>query len=161
MKSGNCCRKPTVESRQAERRRPPKPITTAATIGVAAWNRVSVNCSRSRRPPLCRRCRTERFPMGEGEPIRRTVTLTVAQGLHLTPISVLVRRAGNFSSRILLSFDGRTADARSVYDLMLLAAPCGAILTIEAQGQDATLAVAEIEKLFAEGFRIPPTAENS
>lgn len=97
--------------------------------------------------------------MGEGEPVRRTVTLKVKQGLHLTPISVLVRHAGKYESRISLSFDGRTADARSVYDLMLLAAPCGAILTVETEGPDAAAAADEVEQLFVDGFRISPSGD--
>jgi phosphotransferase system HPr (HPr) family protein len=97
--------------------------------------------------------------MGDGEPIRKKVTLTVSQGLHLTPISVLVRNAGRFTSQISLTFDGRTADIRSVYDLMLLAAPCGSILTLEADGPDAAAAVDEIERLFVEGFPVQPVPE--
>jgi len=100
--------------------------------------------------------------MGEGsEPIRRQVTLTVEQGLHLTPISVLVRHAGKFSCRITLTFDGRVADARSVYDLMLLGAPCGSIMTLETDGSDAEAAADHIEKLFLEEFQVPPAAENT
>jgi phosphotransferase system HPr (HPr) family protein len=100
--------------------------------------------------------------MGEGEePIRRKVTLKVKQGLHLTPISVLVRHAGRFSSRISLSFDGRVADVSSVYDLMLLAAPCGSEMTLETQGDDAAAAADEIERLFLDGFQIEEGRDSS
>lgn len=69
--------------------------------------------------------------------VTRKVTLAIPNGLHLAPISRIVESAGQFESRIGIEFDGKTADARSVYDLMLLAATCGAPLLISAEGDDA------------------------
>lgn len=86
--------------------------------------------------------------------IRRQVRVTPEHGLHLTPISVLVRSAMKFSSAISLSFDGKRADVKSAFDLMLLAAPCGAILDLECCGADADAAAAEVEGLFQRGFAI-------
>lgn len=83
-----------------------------------------------------------------------TVKLTVANGLHLSPISQVVQRASSFSAEIRLSFDGKTADAKSVYDLMLLAAPFGAVLKLEAIGKDAKAAVDSLVELFNGGFTI-------
>ncbi len=85
----------------------------------------------------------------------RQVRLSVPHGLHLSPISQLVSRASEFSCSVTLSFDGRTADVKSVYDLMLLAAPYGAQLMLEARGADADLAVDALAKLFEGGFLIP------
>lgn len=90
--------------------------------------------------------------MSEADLATRQVTLTVSHGLHLTPISQLVSKANCFSSSITLSFDGKSADAKSVYDLMLLAAPFGARLTLEARGSDAQNAVDSLSKLFEGGF---------
>jgi phosphocarrier protein HPr len=87
--------------------------------------------------------------------ILRQVKVTPEHGLHLSPISQLVRRATSFSAMISLTFDGRRADVKSAFDLMLLAAPCGAILTLECSGADATSAADSIESLFEAGFVIP------
>jgi phosphocarrier protein len=80
------------------------------------------------------------------------VKVTPEDGLHLRPISELVRKATSFSSSIFLSFDGRKADVKSAFDLMLLSAPCGAILSLEVFGSDAEAASAAIHELFEQGF---------
>lgn len=93
--------------------------------------------------------------MSEGEVVSRQVTLALEHGLHLSPISQLVRAASGFSAAVTLSFDGRTADVKSVYDLMLLGAPHGAHLLLEARGADATQAVQALGQLFDGGFAMP------
>ncbi len=91
----------------------------------------------------------------EGEDvICRQVKVTPEHGLHLSPISQLVRQATTFSSSISLTFDGRKADVKSAFDLMLLAAPCGAILSLEVAGNDAPAAADAICWLFEQGFVI-------
>ena len=87
--------------------------------------------------------------------IQRLVRVTPEHGLHLSPISQLVRKAMTFSSSISLSFDDRKADVKSAFDLMLLAAPCGAVLTLEASGADATEAADSLCDLFEQGFVLP------
>ena len=74
--------------------------------------------------------------------------------MHLRPMQLLVRKALTFSSSISLSFDGRRADVKSAFDLMMLAAPTGAILTLEATGADAAAAADAISELFESGFAI-------
>jgi len=69
-------------------------------------------------------------------------------------MQLLVRKALTFSSSISLSFDGRRADVKSAFDLMMLAAPTGAILTLEASGADAVAAADAISELFESGFAI-------
>jgi phosphocarrier protein HPr len=90
--------------------------------------------------------------MGSNELVTRQVVLRVAHGLHLSPISQLVRCASSFQAAVTLSFDGRTADAKSVYDLMQLAAPCGSNLKLEANGVDAEAAAESVAQLFNGGF---------
>ena len=93
--------------------------------------------------------------MDGADVIQRHLRVTPEHGLHLSPISQLVRKAMTFSSSVTLSFDGRRADVKSAFDLMLLAAPCGAILTLECSGPDATTAAHAIGELFEAGFAIP------
>lgn len=84
----------------------------------------------------------------------RQVKVTPGDGLHLRPLQLLVRKALTFSSTITLTFDGRRADVKSAFDLMLLAAPTGAILNLETSGSDAAAAADAISELFETGFLI-------
>lgn len=92
--------------------------------------------------------------MAAEDVVCRKVKVTPEDGLHLRPMQLLVRKALTFSSSISLSFDGRRADVKSAFDLMMLAAPTGAILTLEASGTDAVAAAEAISELFASGFAI-------
>ena len=92
--------------------------------------------------------------MEASEVVRSQVKVTSEDGLHLRPISELVRKAAKFSSSISLSFDGRKADVKSAFDLMILSAPCGAILNLEVSGPDADAATSAIQSLFVQGFLI-------
>ena len=92
--------------------------------------------------------------MENGNAVFRQVRVTPEHGLHLSPISQLVRKALTFSSSISLKFDDRKADVKSAFDLMLLAAPSGAILDLEVSGVDAEVAAESICELFEAGFVI-------
>jgi phosphocarrier protein HPr len=98
--------------------------------------------------------------MSEAELIQRQVKVTPENGLHLSPISQLVRTATSYSSSIVLTFAERRADAKSAFDLMLLAAPCGAILMLEVTGEDAEAAADSICGLFEKGFALPGETSN-
>ena len=69
--------------------------------------------------------------------VTRNVTLAIPNGLHLAPITRIVQTAEDFECSIKVEFDGKSADARSVYDLMLLGATKGAPLVLIADGTDA------------------------
>jgi phosphotransferase system HPr (HPr) family protein len=90
--------------------------------------------------------------MTEHTSIQLKVRVTPENGLHLAPISQLVRTATAYSSAISLSFDGKRADVKSAFDLMLLGAPCGAELHLEIHGADAHAAASAISQLFESGF---------
>jgi len=90
--------------------------------------------------------------------VRREVTLTLENGLHLHPISHIVRCAQSFAGSVSLLHNGKRADAKSAFDLMRLGAECGAVLTVEASGAEAAAAVAGIASLFDSGFGSPDSA---
>ncbi|MEZ6060082.1 MAG: HPr family phosphocarrier protein [Planctomycetaceae bacterium] len=89
---------------------------------------------------------------------RRSVTLGIKNGLHLSPISRLVQAASQCSSAIRIRFDDKVADAKSVYDLMLLGATHGAPLEIEADGDDAEIAIAVVAAIL-DGTVAAPLSE--
>ena len=93
---------------------------------------------------------------------RRRVVVRHDGGLHARPASRVARRASEFESEIALVLvktpiqmstpAGTRADAKNIMDVMLLAAPSGTELDIEAEGPDAAAAVEALEALFADRF---------
>jgi len=82
-----------------------------------------------------------------------TVTVSNKLGMHARPAMLLAEVAGKFSSSITVSHDAHDpVDAKSIMQLMLLAATKGTNLHITADGDDANKAVQELESLINAGF---------
>ena len=64
-----------------------------------------------------------------------------AQGLHMRPAMLFVDTASKYKSKISVSNDVTTVDAKSIMEMTMLAATCGTRLTIRAEGGDAEKAV--------------------
>ena len=73
-------------------------------------------------------------------------------GLHARAAAKFVHVATRFKSQIRVSRDNRSIDGKSIIGILLLAAPCGAYITITANGPDESEAVAELCKLVESGF---------
>lgn len=69
--------------------------------------------------------------------IRRTIRLAVKDGLHARPCSAIAQEMKRFEGRLEIRLHGRTADARSVLEMMTLSAGEGAELELVASGEDA------------------------
>ena len=78
---------------------------------------------------------------------RAVVRIANKKGLHARASAKIVEAAARFQSRIRISKDGQTVDARSIMGLMMLAASEGSEIAIEAEGVDATVALAAIVAL--------------
>ncbi len=78
--------------------------------------------------------------------VRKAVTVRNEQGLHMRPATKITELAKGFSSRIVLKNGERTANGRSMMELLLLIVEPGHELVVEAVGGDAHDAV---EKLAA------------
>lgn len=95
--------------------------------------------------------------MNRNPVVTRDVTVTLKDGLHLTPTSRIVKVAKGYSCDILIHKADRSASAKSPLDILTLGAECGSILTLEATGENAAEAIAALADLFANNF--PPAAE--
>jgi phosphotransferase system HPr (HPr) family protein len=84
-----------------------------------------------------------------GEPLRRTVTITNPQGLHIRPASAFAQLAGTFRSRVTVWKETKGVDGRSPLELLLLAALPGTELIVEVDGEDAEAAVDALAELLA------------
>jgi phosphocarrier protein len=65
---------------------------------------------------------------------------------------MFVKTANRFSCDIFVEKDGEKVNGKSIMGLMMLAAGPGSKLTVHAQGQDASQALAEIETLIKARF---------
>ena len=83
----------------------------------------------------------------------REVPLTNQYGLHARPASRIVGIASRYRSEVTLANGaGRAVNAKSILDVLTLAAGAGARLTIRAVGDDAEQVVAEIAQLVEKKF---------
>jgi len=80
------------------------------------------------------------------------VVLTNKMGLHARPSTQVAMAAGRFGSEVQLAKDGLVVDAKSVLELLMLAAECGSELHITADGEDADQAVETLVKLVESRF---------
>ncbi|MDL2316866.1 HPr family phosphocarrier protein [Desulfovibrio sp. OttesenSCG-928-A18] len=92
---------------------------------------------------------------GKGEGAEKTVFIQDELGLHARPAAKLAQAAQRFSSQITLEYEDMTVDAKSILDILSLAAGRGASLTIRCKGEDADLAAEQLERLFI----MPPDME--
>ncbi|MEM1445904.1 MAG: HPr family phosphocarrier protein [Planctomycetota bacterium] len=76
-------------------------------------------------------------------------------GLHARPAMSVVDVAATFSSDVKISNGKQSVDAKSIMQIMMLAATQGTALTIEADGPDAEQAVAAIKELIDSKFGDP------
>jgi phosphotransferase system HPr (HPr) family protein len=74
------------------------------------------------------------------------VDLKANDDLHLRPMTLIHDTAVRFASDITISRGGKTADAKSVIDMMALAPTRGPI-EFRATGEDAEAALAALEKM--------------
>jgi len=82
----------------------------------------------------------------------RDVVVNLENGLHLTPSSQIVQVLQKFSCQLLIRKGDKVVDAKSMLDLLTLAAEKGELLRLEASGTDAEDAIAAVVRLFDEGF---------
>ena len=80
------------------------------------------------------------------------VTISNRLGLHARPAMALVDTASAFSSDIKIAKDQQVVDAKSIMQLMMLAATKGTQLTVTAEGSDADAAVKAITDLVDSKF---------
>ncbi len=69
------------------------------------------------------------------------------RGLHTRPSTELVKRAISFKAQVSLTYQKNTINAKSILGILMLAAPKGAKIFVEANGEDAEEAVEAILQL--------------
>ena len=75
------------------------------------------------------------------------------QGLHLRPISEIVRISRDYNCEFKISNGDRSGNAKDVYDLLELKAMPDTELILEANGENANKLVEEIVDFFESGYK--------
>lgn len=84
--------------------------------------------------------------------VSRTLKVLNESGIHARPAAMVVEICCRFQSHVTFVKDGMRANAKSIMNIMLLAAEFGAEILVESEGPDEEAALAAIENLFAERF---------
>lgn len=71
-------------------------------------------------------------------------------GIHARPAGLLVKEAKKFTSKIVLSKDGKTAEATKLMAVMALGVKQNHTVTVTAEGDDEEAAIAAMQKFFEE-----------
>ncbi len=87
-------------------------------------------------------------------PVSTTVKLLNKYGLHQRPAMKVIETSGRFSSEVWLVKNGRRCNAKSIIDVIMLAAEYGEELGLETTGEDEQEAAAAMQELFAAKFNL-------
>ena len=79
--------------------------------------------------------------------VTKELILNCNTGLHARPATLLVKKASQFKSEIIIEHNDKKANAKSLIGILSLGVLKGAVIKISAFGADETLAVEEISKL--------------
>ena len=85
--------------------------------------------------------------------VTTTITIQNRLGMHARPAMLFAEIAGKFSAEITVGHaEADAVDAKSIMQLMMLAATQGTDLVIIANGDDADKAIDELSTLVRDGF---------
>lgn len=90
--------------------------------------------------------------MGELPTAGAQLTLLNRQGLHARAAAAFIKALQGLDAEVLVSWEGRTVNGRSILELLTLGAPQGSVLEIHIQGADAAVALAALTKLAENRF---------
>ena len=84
--------------------------------------------------------------------IRRTIVIPNRLGLHMRAANIFANSASRFSARVQVGRGELKVNGKSIMGLMMLAAPCGTEIYVEAEGVDEVSAVNDLVELVRTGF---------
>ena len=79
--------------------------------------------------------------------ISKKVIIKNKLGLHARPAALFVQTANKFDAIITVIKDKEEVNGKSIMGILMLGAEKDSVVLIKAEGQDAELAVEELEKL--------------
>jgi len=82
--------------------------------------------------------------------IKKELVVKNKQGLHARPAALFVQVANKFDSRVTVRRDEEEVNGKSIMGILMLGAEKGSTIIIEAEGDDAHLAIVELEKIIGQ-----------
>lgn len=79
--------------------------------------------------------------------IKKKITVKNKQGLHARPAALFVQIANKFDSRIIVRRNKEAVNGKSIMGILTLGAEKGSSIWIEIEGEDAQVAMLELEKI--------------
>jgi len=79
--------------------------------------------------------------------IKKEIIVKNKQGLHARPAAMFVQVANKYDSRITLKNNSDEVNGKSIMGILMLGAEQGSVIIIEAEGEDAPMAIEELEKI--------------
>ena len=84
--------------------------------------------------------------------IKETIKIKNKLGIHARPATLLAQEAGKYKSEIFISKDGIEVNAKSIMDIMMIAAEHGSTLNISINGPDEQEAAQALKNIFKKIF---------
>ncbi|MFI3164784.1 MAG: HPr family phosphocarrier protein [Bacillota bacterium] len=85
--------------------------------------------------------------------INSTVTVTAPEGLHLRPAGILSKLVRNYNSETIIKFEGKDINAKKMMAIMSAGIKADSQIEIVVEGEDETVAMAEIQAFFDNGMQ--------
>ena len=82
----------------------------------------------------------------------RTVEIVNKNGLHARPAAEIVKLAAKYKSDVTVVRDDLEVNGKSIMGVMMLAAECGSMITLRAEGPDADQVLDALSDLIANKF---------
>jgi len=82
------------------------------------------------------------------------ITIQHEAGLHARPAALFVKTASGFQSKVSVTFGAKTANAKSIVQVLGLGARQGATISISAEGPDEQAAVEALTNLIQSNFEV-------
>lgn len=79
-------------------------------------------------------------------------TLKNPMGLHMRPAGSMVEQLSALGCDVTLRCGARSANAKSILNVMALAAKCGEAVTVEVSGENEDTVAAQLQRFFEENF---------
>jgi len=79
--------------------------------------------------------------------LQKKIKVRNKQGLHARPAALFVQIANKFDSAIIVRNDKEEVNGKSIMGILMLGAEQGTEIIIEANGEDASAALVELEKI--------------
>lgn len=79
--------------------------------------------------------------------MKKTFRITVPEGLHARPATLLVSAVSPFASDVELNYNDKIVNLKSIMGVMAQAIPAGAVVTISADGEDAEALINKVTEV--------------